>query len=251
MQFKEIQKTLKLKGFDFRHFEKIDSTMDKIKQLIKEKQSNYFVISEIQKKGRGRRGSFWHSVKGNLYFSFSEKFSIDIKNHFMFNALATLSVSESIDNVCNVKSKIKWPNDVLVNGKKISGIMTEIIKYSNNNYLIIGIGINVDSSPRIPNYPTTFAKELYEDSNQKEIIESFIKYYFNKNKIINNLSFNDILNEYKKKLIYFNKKIKLELDNYSFVEGKFEDINLDGSMVLNIKGKKNNFYSARILNVSN
>ena len=251
MYYKKIEKILNNEGFILKYYESIQSTMGTIKELIESDNNCFFVIAGSQTKGKGRRGNVWYSPKGNIYISFNVNMLIDIKDHFIFNALATLSISKTIDSLCNVTSYIKWPNDVLVNGKKISGVITEIIKHKKNNYVIIGIGINVESSPSNIMYPTTYTKEINQKSKKIDIIEKFIENYFKENKKINDYSFKRILTEYKKKLLYLKQNIKLELEDSLFIKGKFEDINLDGSMIINIQGKKKNFYTARIINACN
>ena len=248
MIYKNIQHQLRKNNFIFKNFKVLDSTMEKTKELIDNYKSNFLVLSDEQTKGKGRRGSIWYSPSGNIYISLGFKNLIDIKNHFIFNAATVLSISESIDSICNLNSNIKWPNDILVNGKKISGVIVELIKSNNMNYIILGVGINVEKSPNILNYPTTCTKELNSKINKIEILELFLKNFFNYLDNIYNHQYKYILDKFRKKLLYLNKKIYLEENNISFLEGKFIDINLDGSMVININGVRKNLYSARILN---
>ena len=248
MIYKNIQHQLRNNNFIFKNFQVLDSTMEKTKELIDNYNSNFLVLSDEQTKGRGRRGSIWYSPCGNIYISLGFKNLIDVKNHFIFNAATVLSISESIDSICNLNSDIKWPNDILVKGKKISGVIVELIKSNNMNYIILGIGINVEKSPNILNYQTTCAKELNSKINKIEILELFLKNFFNYLDNIYKHQYKYILDKFRKKLLYLNKKIYLEENNTSFLEGKFIDINLDGSMVININGVRKNLYSARILN---
>ena len=241
-----IKKILENEGYIFKHYESVNSTMDTIKKLFNY-HNKLFVIADKQVKGKGRRGNFWHSPKGNVYFSFSLEMLINIKDHFIINAAVALTIVKTIDFICNVSSKIKWPNDIIVNGKKISGLITEIIKQKNTNYVIIGVGINVESSPIISKYPTTFTKEINSSFEKKNIIELFIVNFFKKYKKIEYSVYDSILKEFKNKLLYLNENINLQLDNTKFIKGRFEDINLDGSIVININGVKQNMYSARII----
>ena len=246
-----INLVLQNEGYVLKHYECVHSTMDTLKELFNYNKNKLFIIADKQVEGKGRRGSFWHSPKGNIYLSFSLEMLLDIKDHFIINAAVALTIAKTIDYICNVSSKIKWPNDIIVNGKKISGLMTEIIKQKNTNYIIIGVGINVDSSPRISKYPTTFTKEINSSFEKINIIELFILNFFTKYKKIEYSVHNSILKEFKNKLLYLNKIINLELDKSKFIKGKFEDINLDGSIVIDINGVKQNFYSARIIDDRN
>ena len=246
-----IKQVLQNEGYVLKHYESVNSTMDTLKELFNYNKNKLFIIADKQVEGKGRRGSFWHSPKGNVYFSFSLEMLIDIKDHFIINAAVALTIAKTIDSICNVISNIKWPNDILVNGKKISGLMTEIIKQNDTNYILIGVGINVDSSPIISKYPTTFTKEINSTFEKINIIELFILNFFKKYKKIEYSIYDSILKEFKNKLLYLNKNINLQLDRSKFIKGRFEDINLDGSIVINVNGVKQNLYSARIIDDRN
>ena len=247
----KIKQILQNEGYVFKHYESVNSTMDKIKELINYNNNKLFILADKQVEGKGRRGSDWHSPKGNDYFSFSLEMLIDIKDHFDINAAVALTIAKTIDYICNVSSKIKWPNDIIVNGKKISGLMTEIIKQKNTNYIIIGVGINVDSSPIISKYHTTFTKEINPSFEKIKIIELFILNFFKQYKIIEYSIYDSILKKFKNKLLYLNEIINLQLDRSKCIKGRFEDINLDGSIVININGLKQKLYSARIIDDRN
>ena len=242
-----IKQVLQNEGYEFKHYESVNSTMDTLKELFNYNKHKLFIIADKQVEGKGRRGSVWHSPNGNVYFSFSLEMLIDIKDHFIINAAVALTIAKTIDYICNVSSNIKWPNDIIVNRKKISGILTEIIKQKNTNYVIIGVGINVESSPIISKYPTTFTKEINSSFEKINIIELFILNFFKKYKKIEYSVYDSILKEFKNKLLYLNENINLQLDGSKFVKGRFEDINLDGSIVINVNGIKQNLYSARIV----
>ena len=222
-----IKQVLQNEGYVLKHYESVHSTMDTLKELFNYNKNKLFIIADKQVEGKGRRGSFWHSPKGNVYFSFSLEMLIDIKDHFIINAAVALTIAKTIDSICNVISNIKWPNDILVNGKKISGLMTEIIKQNDTDYILIGVGINVDSSPIISKYPTTFTKEINSSFEKNNIIELFILNFFKKYKKIEYSIYYSILKEFKNKLLYLNENISLQLDRSKLIKGIFEDINLD------------------------
>ena len=246
-----IKQVLQNEGYVLKHYESVHSTMDTLKELFNYNNNKLFILADKQVEGKGRRGSFWHSPTGNIYLSFSLEMFIDIKDHFIINAAVALTIAKTIDTICNVISNIKWPNDILVNGKKISGLMTEIIKQNDTNYILIGVGINVDSSPIISKYQTTFTKEINSTFEKINIIELFILNFFKKYKKIEYSIYDSVLKEFKNKLLYLNKNINLQLDRSKFIKGRFEDINLDGSIVINVNGVKQNLYSARIIDDRN
>tara|TARA_B100000029_G_C17597666_1_gene964729 strand:+ start:1053 stop:1808 length:756 start_codon:yes stop_codon:yes gene_type:complete len=250
MKINQIKKLINNEGYNFIHYKTINSTMNEIKKLIKKKKQNYFIIADEQTGGIGRRGNIWYSPKGNIYFSFNQMMSVKIEEHFIYNALTTLVISKTVDMICKINSKIKWPNDVIVNGKKISGVITEIIKVNEVHYIIIGVGINYESSPNIPTNPTTYLKEINSNIEMLDVIKLFMIDFVKKINEISNSTFEKILNEYKRKLLYIDNYINLEVENSSNLKGRFEDVNLDGSLLININGSKKNIYSARIINDS-
>jgi len=159
-----------IKSFNYKF---VNSTNDIAINLIKQKNIKAgFVLAEKQKKGRGQRGKKWISYKGNLFISifFSlEKINLTLKQLTKFNANLVIKL---ISQHCNKKIKLKPPNDIIVNKKKICGILQETIKKNNIQYLIVGIGLNLVSSPKINQYPTT---SLYDLTNSKISVNKISK----------------------------------------------------------------------------
>jgi len=159
-----------IKNFNYKC---VNSTNDIAINLIKKKNIRAgLVVAEKQKKGRGQRGKKWISNKGNLFVSifFSlDKINLTLKQLTKFNANLVIKL---ISQYYNKKIKLKLPNDIMVNKKKICGILQETIKKNNIQYLIIGIGLNLVSSPKINQYPTT---SLYDLTNSKISVNKITK----------------------------------------------------------------------------
>ena len=139
-------------------FKKISSTNDVAIKKIKKGIDNGIVISLEQTKGRGQYGKKWVSKKGNLFLTIFYK----IKNNSKIRNLTRRNFKLLINIIkfyLKKSVKIKLPNDVIVNKKKLCGVLHETIFFNNCRYLIMGIGINVNNSPRLTNYPTTFMNE--------------------------------------------------------------------------------------------
>ena len=161
---------MKLKQFNFK---KVQSTNQTAIRLIKSSKNEFgLIVSEAQSKGRGQYGRKWISNKGNIFLSFFYKLenikisfsSLTKKNCFL--------VKDVISKYYNKKISFKSPNDLLINKKKICGILQEKIEKSKKQYFIVGIGFNLVKSPIIPNYPTT---NLFEITNQKINKKKFVK----------------------------------------------------------------------------
>ena len=171
---------MKLKKFNFKI---INSTNDLAIKIIKNTQNKAgIVIAEKQKKGRGQYGKKWISYKGNLFVSVFfpiDKIGLSLRE---FTKVNCLLVKKLLSNFYKGKISIKKPNDLLINKKKISGILQETLSKSGKKYIIVGIGINLIKNPSIKNYPTTNLFELINfriNSNSasmkiKKIYEKFI-----------------------------------------------------------------------------
>ena len=149
---------MKIKRFNFK---KVNSTNRTAIKIIKNSKFDYgMVVSENQKNGKGQYGKKWISYKGNLFVSlFYNIDNIDssIKKLTRMNCLL---VKKLISKFYKKEIFFKSPNDLLINKKKISGILQEIIIKDDKKYLIVGIGINIVKSPNINKYPTTNLLEL-------------------------------------------------------------------------------------------
>ena len=126
-----------------------DSTNNYLKQLILERTLDDFsvVVANHQTNGRGQRGSSWLSEKDkNLTFSVLKRnISIVANQQFLLNILVSLSIVKTLEGFNIPKLAIKWPNDILSDHHKISGILIEnLIKNKQIEYAIIGIGLNVN-----------------------------------------------------------------------------------------------------------
>ena len=170
---------MKLKKF---RFKKVKSTNNTAIRIIKE--SNYnlgMVISETQVKGKGQYGRKWISLKGNLFVSFFNKLN---KSNLKINTITKkncLLVKELLSKFTKKKILFKKPNDLLIDKKKICGILQEVILIKDNKFLITGIGINITKNPIIRNYPATNLQEITKKSISKIIIENKLKQIFEKN----------------------------------------------------------------------
>jgi BirA family transcriptional regulator, biotin operon repressor / biotin---[acetyl-CoA-carboxylase] ligase len=137
--------------FKIHKFKRVSSTNDKAINLIKKQKSeNGYVFSYIQTNGRGTRGKKWISVKGNL---FSSLFFCLKKEYPPFNEFSIINpviIADIIKKFTKKKNiNLKFPNDLFLNGKKVCGLLQEVITVKNKKFLIIGIGLNLISNPII------------------------------------------------------------------------------------------------------
>ena len=167
---------MKLKKFNFK---KVKSTNNTAIRLIRRGIDSGVVSANVQTKGKGQRGNKWISKKGNLFisifFKVNSKLSLKKITNINLSILKKIISSQIVGKIY-----IKLPNDILIYKKKVSGILQEIMYKNNNKYLIIGIGINIISSPNIRNYPTTYLNKYSKKKINKIRILNKIKLNFEK-----------------------------------------------------------------------
>ena len=140
-------------------YKKVSSTNDIAMQKIRQGYKSGVIISDKQTRGRGQHGKKWVSNKGNLFFSIF--FIISKKIQISRLVISNLRIIKKVlSNYIKSKIKIKRPNDITVNKKKVCGILNETLFYNDLKFLVIGIGINIVSSPDIRDYPTTNLNEV-------------------------------------------------------------------------------------------
>ena len=135
--------------FLIHYFNEVYSTMDEARFLAeKESIHGTIVVAEKQKKGRGRRERVWHSLAGGLYITLVLRTSLPAVSGFYFNFAASLAVVHTLRQLYGIRASVKWPNDVLVGGRKIAGILSDMrVDSEVIRYLNLGIGINVNNDP--------------------------------------------------------------------------------------------------------
>ena len=175
--------------FKIFRFPSVSSTNDVAISLIKKEKKNLgCVYAETQTKGRGTHGKKWISNKGNLFISIFFHLKENYPPFNEFSVISPLIVSETIKHFCKDKTvSLKFPNDVFLNGKKICGILQETITFNKQKFLIIGIGMNVVSNPKIIDLyeATNILFETKKKINIKTIIDLIIISYEKFFKVLN------------------------------------------------------------------
>ena len=136
-------------------FKSITSTNAIAIKKIKQGKTSGVIIAKKQTKGRGRYGNKWIYLRNNLFMSIFFKMKSNISLIKMTSSSCKI-VQKSLLKFLNKKITIKKPNDLLINKRKVCGILQETLFFKNNKFAIIGIGVNVNGNPIIKNYPTTY-----------------------------------------------------------------------------------------------
>jgi len=195
------------------------------------------VVADEQTGGRGRRGRAWDSKKGvSIYMSLVLKPEIDPNNASMLTLITAMAVAGGIEKTTGLECKIKWPNDIVVHGKKVCGILTEMSTQMDYiNYIVIGIGINVQNES-FPEEIGEVATSLWIESGKKQkraaiieaVWEEFEKYY---DIYLKTEDMQGLVGEYDQKLANMNKQVRV-LDPKDPYEGTARGITPKGELIV-------------------
>lgn len=136
------------RGYVF--LEETGSTNTDLKNRIRATGDPVFevIAANRQTSGRGRRGRSFYSPAGGVYFSVSYPLTGEEKNPAYLSLLAGLAAAEALEALCGAQAAIKWPNDLMLSGKKLAGILTELV--SERRTAVVGIGVNLRRDPAMP-----------------------------------------------------------------------------------------------------
>lgn len=241
MTEEELQSCRKTKwaGQEIAYFDEIDSTNIKAKELAEQGYPNgTLVVADQQVSGRGRRGRSWESPPGTgIFMTLMLKPEINPNNASMLTLVAALAVAKAIKDVTGLEAQIKWPNDIVINGKKICGILTEMsAQFDYINHIVIGIGINVHNEVFSDEIAHMASSLLQESQGKKfrraEIIEKVLEYFEEYYEIyLETEDLTALTGEYNKILVNMNKQVRV-LDPKDEFEGKAMGITAKGELIV-------------------
>ena len=229
-----------------------DSTNTQAKKMGEEgAEHGTLVVTQCQTAGRGRRGRSWESPEGNVYFTFLLRPEVEISRASMITLVAALAVAKAVDDVTGLDSKIKWPNDVVANGKKLCGILTESssdLEYI--NYAVVGIGINVNQTAFPEEIAETASSLLLETGHTGDrgqllgvFLNRFEQYY---ETFIQTEDMSGLRDVYNEKLVNCGREVKIiEKDRKRVL--KALGIDNDGGLVVeNSEGERESIISGEV-----
>ena len=216
------------------HFPELETTMDKAKFLAKNDAPHLsVVIAENQTTGRGRMNRKWFSSKGGLWFTLILKPDTPPPLAYIYNFAASLSLSKSLKRLFDVNVSVKWPNDLLLNGKKLAGLLSEMETRGDMvEFLNIGIGINVNNQPQ-KNEPKAISLKhvLQKSLSRRLILESFLHDFTNQ---IQKIDCPRIIGQWKKQTSTIGSQVRIETLT-DFNEGIAVDVDETGALLIKNK----------------
>lgn len=232
----------KIFGKEIISYKKVDSTNTVAYELAeKGVGEGASIFADEQTKGRGRRGRHWYSpAKDGIYLSCILRPKIAPNEISKITLLAAVAVAKSIRSLTGLIAMIKWPNDILVNNKKVCGILTEMkAEQDRVDFIILGIGINVNTQNRhLPKGASSLKDELRHTKIEggisrvelaKNILENLEEHY----SVLKKEGFKPIIEEWKSLSAMLGSRIKVILQNRSF-EGQAHNIDENGSLVVRL-----------------
>jgi BirA family transcriptional regulator, biotin operon repressor / biotin---[acetyl-CoA-carboxylase] ligase len=229
------------------YFNIIDSTQNfALKLASKPHESGSIVIAEQQTHGRGRQNRKWASPRGGIWLSVLLKPNFEISQASLFPMLSSLALAVSIEKVLRLRPKLKWPNDLTLNDKKVAGILVDASIESNQiDYLVIGVGINFKIQPSmiakivknsVNFYGITTLVGKKEKADPVLLLQAFLyeleQLYY---KLIAN-NFQGIKSEWEKRSSTVGRNVRISSPNGE-VKGKVTGIDNDGALLISSNGK--------------
>lgn len=229
------------------YFNTIDSTQNfALKLASKPHENGSIVISEQQTQGRGRQNRKWVSPRGGIWLSVLLKPNFEISQASLFPMLTSLALAISIEKVLKLRPKLKWPNDLTLDNKKVAGILVDASIESNQiDYLVIGVGINFKIQPGtiskiVKNsgnfYGITTLVKKKEKADPIPLLQAFLhelEQLYSK-LVAGNL--HGIKNEWEKRSSTIGRKVKIASPSGE-IKGKATGIDDDGALLISSKGK--------------
>jgi BirA family biotin operon repressor/biotin-[acetyl-CoA-carboxylase] ligase len=250
---KELNERLtgKLIGRDIHYYDETESTNDVAFSLgIAGVPEGTVVLADSQRGGKGRFQRSWHSPPAaNIYTSIILRPEILLPNASQIPILAGVAVAEVLDKYCPGKISLKWPNDVLINEKKISGILSQAKITANQlNFIILGIGINVNMnqgrfSEEIRKTATSLSIETGREISRQDVLislyENLEKWY----KHLTQQGFGGVKLKWLSLTSMIGRNVEVVFKNET-IEGKAADIDDNGSLIIVVDGNKKVHVSA-------
>jgi len=213
------------------YFEEVDSTMTIAKELAAKGCPHFsVVIAGQQHAGRGRLSRQWHSTDGGLYFTIILRPQIPPVLMSRYGFAASLVLAKTLQKSFKIDAYVKWPNDILVNEKKLCGMLSEMdVVDEQVSFLNIGIGINVNNDPTRDEPNATSIRALTGETVQrKEVLRAFLKAFEME---ISKSSLDHVMEEWKKYTLTLGRDVKIVTVNDT-TKGKAVDIDDTGALIL-------------------
>ena len=221
------------RGFNIFYYPEVSSTMDTAKDLARKNCPDLtVVVAGRQTKGRGRLKRQWRSDDGGLYFTMVLRPDLPVLLSSRVNFLTSLTLAHVLRELFQIDAAVKWPNDILVDGYKISGMLSELEAETDRILFInIGMGINVNNDPSVVEPGASSLKKIAgREISIKILLDRFLAEFKQR---LKKTKFENVISEWKKYTVTLNRQVKI-VTHKEVSEGLAVDVEQDGALVLEL-----------------
>ena len=215
------------------YFSELSSTMDTAKELARKNCPDFtVVIAGRQTSGRGRLNRQWVSDDGGLYFTMVLRPNIPVALSSRMNFLASLTMAYVLREMYQIEAAVKWPNDILVNERKLSGMLSELEAEADRVFFInIGMGINVNNDPTgVEPRATSLKKLMGREISRIRLLSRFLDEFEDR---LKNVDFENVISEWKQYTVTLRRQVRI-VTQREVSEGLALDVDENGALIVKL-----------------
>jgi len=215
------------------YFDAVDSTMDVARELARNNCPHFtVVIAGRQTQGRGRLKRAWLSPEGGLYFTMILRPKIPPVLSSRVNFAASMILARTLRKMFEIDAMVKWPNDLLIDGRKVSGLLSEMEAETDRvRFINVGVGINVNNDPTVREpMAISLKKILGRKISRRALLAEFLDRFESR---LNHGTLENVVFEWKKYAETLNRQVKI-VTNREISEGLAIDVDQDGALILKL-----------------
>jgi len=216
-------------------FDKVDSTQSRVTQFLpKEAEGAVLILAETQTRGVGREERPWYSPSGGLWFTLALPLkTLTLAQVAPFSMVTALQVAEALKEVNALDCEVKWPNDIMVNGKKVAGILLATVTKFRKPWVLIGIGINVNNEipAEIKSVATSIALIRKQSQGRSRLLEAVLARLNAAWVDFGRTGFGPYQKAIEGRLQNVGKKVQIKVGSKT-LEGKLKSIDAQGNLIL-------------------
>jgi BirA family biotin operon repressor/biotin-[acetyl-CoA-carboxylase] ligase len=215
------------------YFSELSSTMDMAKDLTRKNCPDFtVVIAGRQTKGRGRLNRQWLSADGGLYFTLVLRPDIPLPMSSRVNFLASLTLARVLRDMYQIEAAVKWPNDILVDDRKLSGMLSELEAEADRVFFInIGMGINVNNDPTgVEPGAISLKNMLGREISRVRLLARFLDEFEER---LKNAEFENVISEWKQYTVTLQRQVRI-VTQREVTEGLAVDVDENGALIVKL-----------------
>ena len=226
-------------GKDLYIYKEVSSTNTVAKFLsLHGAENGTVIVSEKQTNAKGRSGKTWESPLGGVWLSIILKPNVDHSRLPLITLATGVAVAKTLEKIGIDNPEIKWPNDIMINGKKVCGILTEAVaKFNTIENVIVGVGIDAnleinDFPEKLQNGTTTLKEELGRDGNENLLIKTFLQEFEKITKLFYDKDYEKILKEWRKRSYTIGKIVEVREPFNTYYDAYVVGLGKEGALIV-------------------